>query len=479
MLCGGASELVQAGFETLVEAGYDPEMAYFECLHELKLIVDLMHEKGLAGMRFSISNTAEYGDYTRGKRVITDETRASMKQILDGDPVRRLRARVDRREPRRAGELQAHARRAGRHAGRARRRGAALAHGLDQALLLGGGRCSPTSSGTAPRAAADRRSLRAGARALSPLARTPTAGRVPRLGRVPGAGAPVAGQGGRGLRGLVPGRGLGCARRAGRGRRLARARDRARCSCGAVGAGAAGVYRLLEGEPAKLAAAERAVWVASAPRREPAGLGELLGDGMDPSRDGLWRRCLVLGPATEYCLLAAERPAGTARHALARRLERALARPRNDLTAAEPRSLHSPCSSRLALRWSLTTGKRRSIRAARLGTSHRPITLEKRGARDDAEQRSSRHRAVLPQEMKPSDGRFGCGPSKVRPEALAALAERRCGRDGHLPPPEARARRSSGRSARACASCSPSPTTTRSRSATAAPPASGTPPPSA
>jgi ketol-acid reductoisomerase len=82
VLCGGASELVQAGFETLVEAGYDPEMAYFECLHELKLIVDLMYEKGLAGMRYSISNTAEYGDYTRGKRVITDETRASMRKIL-------------------------------------------------------------------------------------------------------------------------------------------------------------------------------------------------------------------------------------------------------------------------------------------------------------------------------------------------------------------------------------------------------------
>jgi ketol-acid reductoisomerase len=82
VLCGGASELVQAGFETLVEAGYDPEMAYFECLHELKLIVDLMYEKGLAGMRYSISNTAEYGDYTRGKRVITDETRAAMRQIL-------------------------------------------------------------------------------------------------------------------------------------------------------------------------------------------------------------------------------------------------------------------------------------------------------------------------------------------------------------------------------------------------------------
>jgi ketol-acid reductoisomerase len=82
VLCGGASELVQAGFQTLVDAGYDPEMAYFECLHELKLIADLMYEKGLAGMRSSISNTAEYGDYTRGKRVITEETRAAMRKIL-------------------------------------------------------------------------------------------------------------------------------------------------------------------------------------------------------------------------------------------------------------------------------------------------------------------------------------------------------------------------------------------------------------
>ncbi|MEA2347072.1 MAG: ketol-acid reductoisomerase [Thermoleophilaceae bacterium] len=82
VLCGGASELVQAGYETLVEAGYDPRLAYFECLHELKLIVDLMYEKGISGMRYSISNTAEYGDLTRGKRVITDETRQAMKQIL-------------------------------------------------------------------------------------------------------------------------------------------------------------------------------------------------------------------------------------------------------------------------------------------------------------------------------------------------------------------------------------------------------------
>jgi ketol-acid reductoisomerase len=82
VLCGGVSELVQAGYETLVDAGYDPKLAYFECLHELKLIVDLMYEKGITGMRFSVSNTAEYGDYTRGKRIISDATRQAMKDVL-------------------------------------------------------------------------------------------------------------------------------------------------------------------------------------------------------------------------------------------------------------------------------------------------------------------------------------------------------------------------------------------------------------
>ena len=82
VLCGGTTSLIQAGFETLVEAGYEPEMAYFECLHELKLIVDLLYEGGIANMRYSISNTAEYGDVTRGPRVVTDETRAEMKKIL-------------------------------------------------------------------------------------------------------------------------------------------------------------------------------------------------------------------------------------------------------------------------------------------------------------------------------------------------------------------------------------------------------------
>jgi ketol-acid reductoisomerase len=82
VLCGGLSELIKAGFDTLVSAGYQPELAYFECLHEVKLIVDLIVEGGLAKMRNSISNTAEYGDYTRGPRVITDDTRAEMKKIL-------------------------------------------------------------------------------------------------------------------------------------------------------------------------------------------------------------------------------------------------------------------------------------------------------------------------------------------------------------------------------------------------------------
>jgi len=82
VLCGGVSELVKAGFETLVEAGYQPEMAYFECMHELKLIVDLLYQGGLNYMRYSISNTAEFGDYTRGPRIITAETKAEMKKIL-------------------------------------------------------------------------------------------------------------------------------------------------------------------------------------------------------------------------------------------------------------------------------------------------------------------------------------------------------------------------------------------------------------
>ncbi|MFZ5592266.1 MAG: ketol-acid reductoisomerase, partial [Bacillota bacterium] len=82
VLCGGVSELIKAGFETLVEAGYAPEMAYFECLHELKLIVDLINEGGLSFMRYSISNTAEYGDYMVGRRIINEDTRKEMKKVL-------------------------------------------------------------------------------------------------------------------------------------------------------------------------------------------------------------------------------------------------------------------------------------------------------------------------------------------------------------------------------------------------------------
>ena len=82
MLCGGVSALVKAGFETLVKAGYQPEVAYFECMHELKLIVDLFYRGGLNYMRYSVSDTAEHGDYTGGPRMVTDETRAAMQQVL-------------------------------------------------------------------------------------------------------------------------------------------------------------------------------------------------------------------------------------------------------------------------------------------------------------------------------------------------------------------------------------------------------------
>jgi ketol-acid reductoisomerase len=82
VLCGGTVELIKAGFETLVEAGYAPEMAYFECLHELKLIVDLIYEGGIANMNYSISNNAEYGEYVTGPKIVTDETRAAMRRAL-------------------------------------------------------------------------------------------------------------------------------------------------------------------------------------------------------------------------------------------------------------------------------------------------------------------------------------------------------------------------------------------------------------
>ena len=82
ILCGGITELICAGFETLVDAGYQPESAYFECMHEMKLIVDLMYEGGMAAMRYSVSDTAEFGDYMTGTRIITEQTRAEMKQIL-------------------------------------------------------------------------------------------------------------------------------------------------------------------------------------------------------------------------------------------------------------------------------------------------------------------------------------------------------------------------------------------------------------
>ena len=131
VLCGGLTALVQAGFETLVDAGYAPEMAYFECLHEVKLIVDLMYEEGIAGMRYSISTTAEYGDLTRGPAHRHRRHQGGDAQDPRRDPVRPVRRRVDRRERSRRAELPAPSRRGRRPPHRGRRRPPALDDAVD------------------------------------------------------------------------------------------------------------------------------------------------------------------------------------------------------------------------------------------------------------------------------------------------------------------------------------------------------------
>ena len=105
VLCGGVSELIRAGFETLVEAGYAPEIAYFECLHELKLIVDLIYEGGLSYMRYSVSDTAEYGDYTRGPRIVNAEDARRNEEDSERNPIRRIRQAMDRRKQRPAARI--------------------------------------------------------------------------------------------------------------------------------------------------------------------------------------------------------------------------------------------------------------------------------------------------------------------------------------------------------------------------------------
>ena len=110
VLCGGVSALIKAGFETLVDAGYQPEIAYFECLHELKLIVDLIYQGGLNYMRYSVSDTAEHGDYTGGPKIVTDETTQGDEADARGHPVGRVRARLDRRERGRPAVVQQDAR---------------------------------------------------------------------------------------------------------------------------------------------------------------------------------------------------------------------------------------------------------------------------------------------------------------------------------------------------------------------------------
>ena len=133
VLCGGVSALIKAGFETLVEAGYQPEIAYFECLHELKLIVDLIYQGGLNYMRYSVSDTAEYGDYTGGPRIVTDETKREMKQMLAEIQNGKYAQGVDCRERGRPAELPQAARGRPQSPDRAGRRAPARADAVPQA----------------------------------------------------------------------------------------------------------------------------------------------------------------------------------------------------------------------------------------------------------------------------------------------------------------------------------------------------------
>ena len=137
MLCGGLVELMKAGYETLVEAGYAPEMAYFECVHEVKLIVDLIYEGGIANMNYSVSNTAEYGEYVSGPRVVNDETRAEMKTHSRRHPVRQIRQGLDAGEQGQPDLVQGDARQARRASDRAGRRQAARDDAVDQGARAG------------------------------------------------------------------------------------------------------------------------------------------------------------------------------------------------------------------------------------------------------------------------------------------------------------------------------------------------------
>ena len=137
VLCGGLTHLIQAGFDTLVEAGYQPEIAYFECLHEVKLIVDLMFEGGMAKMRDSISNTAEYGDYYTGPKIITDDTQGRHGRGALEHPERRVRPRLDPREQGRSAVVQVDAPHPRRRLRRGSRRRAALDVLLDQEGRVG------------------------------------------------------------------------------------------------------------------------------------------------------------------------------------------------------------------------------------------------------------------------------------------------------------------------------------------------------
>ena len=462
VLCGGASALVQAGFETLVEAGYDPEMAYFECLHELKLIVDLMYEKGLAGMRFSISNTAEYGDYTRGKRVITDETRAQHEG--------RSSPRSSRAPSRASGSPRtAPARRTScacapsrpRTQVEERRPGAALAHGLDQAELLTRRLLAYVfwhrpADGVAPEVYEALRQRFHRSLAAHPPVGLRALGLLARRRRCAGSAATTAYEDWYVVEdfaalGVLNEAAVG-ARPPQRPRRAPRA-GRARAPARSTGCSRA--------PPSPGARARRGLDRQAARRPVAAARAPCSGDGMDATRAGP-----LAAPARARAragvLRARRRAPPGSPHAARARLERGVAprlvpgRADRD-RLARPREA-APVHDRRAAR----------IRHCRPRTPH------------DAGTDTGTDAIAIPPQLRPADGRFGSGPVEGPPasssRALAGDGAALLGTSHRQAPVRALVGRVRERR---CASCSRCPTTTRSRSATAARPRSGTSPPSA
>ena len=477
VLCGGASELVQAGFETLVDAGYDPEMAYFECLHELKLIADLMYEKGLAGMRYSISNTAEYGDYTRGKRVITEETRASMRKILEEiqsatsrasgsprtAPARRTSSACapSRPTPRSSTSARSCAR---TWTGSSRRSSpdatAVLAYvfwhrpppGVEPVTTSG-----RSSASTARSAHRRRRAARLGDASRAEL---------PWLRRRGPSAATAATRTGTWSR---TGPRSACSRRPPSRAGTCSAHERSPRS---AGAGAGAVYRCSR---ASRRVARRGASLAVVGRRARDGARAIRARRAarrrhGPGARGLWQRSLVLGPAPELCRAGTpSAPAGRRRAAAAARgLERAralAARGRSWPALSARRSPRRRFATLAAVvatgaRVESTTGKRRGSHRRAPGHPHdidHPRGPTERGAHMTTSPTAPEQQLLDPRRAEARRRALRLRPLEGPPRGARAPASDGARGDGHLAPPEAGqgARRRDPRAA--CASCSPLP----------------------